>query len=370
MQFSINSSILAETLNIANKAISSSSPVPSLLGIYIEALDNSLRITTSNDKISIKTIVKSEAGLEIIDNGSLLISANYLNEIVRKIDGKQIKFETIDGTLTCISGDKAEFKINGLDPRDYPAIDFEAHSNFEKVSLKTLINLTKATSFATSDKETRPALCGVNLKYSDEVLMATGTDSYRLAQVKVSFRSPIPFNITVPTKALSDLSTVFDENDDVKMAIENNRMLFKDEKTTMVVRLIEDAYPETKQLIPASFSQNLKIDRNLLRFAVDRATLINAEGKNVVRLEITNERVRVTSLSRQIGSSEESVPCVSYEGDPLTISCSGKYLYDALSALQSENVILYFRGELKPIIIKNEEDESIVQLISPVRSYE
>ena len=370
MQFIINSSILQETLNIANKAISSASPIPSLLGIYIEAFDNKLTVITSNEKISIKTYVESEAGLEIKENGRLLIMANYLNEIVRKIGGKEIKFETIDGTLTSISSQQAEFKINGLNPDDYPAIDFDAHSNFEKVSVKTLNNLARATSFATSDKETRPALCGVNLKYSDEILMATGTDSYRLAQVKIPFKSPIPFNVTVPTKALNDLSSVFDENDDVKMAIENNRMLFKNDKTLMIARLIEDAYPETKQLIPDSFTQILKVDRALLRSAVDRAALINAEGKNVVRLEITNEQIRITSLSRQIGSSLESLKTVSYEGDPLVISCSGKYLYDALGALQSENVVLYFRGELKPIIIKNEDDESVVQLISPVRSYE
>ena len=45
--------------------------------------------------------------------------------------------------------------------------------------LGTIIN---QTLFATSDKETRPVLTGINFNYNLQELMVVATDSYRLAE--------------------------------------------------------------------------------------------------------------------------------------------------------------------------------------------
>ena len=68
-------------------------------------------------------------------------------------------------------------------------------------------------------------------------------------------------------------------------------------------------------------------------------------------------------------SSFEKINVISYEGQPLEISCSGKYLQDALKAIDSDEVTINFSGELKPMVVKKEDDDSLIQLISPVRTY-
>ena len=58
-----------------------------------------------------------------------------------------------------------------------------------------------------------------------------------------------------------------------------------------------------------------------------------------------------------------------YKGNPLEISFSGRYVFDAVRVLNGSIVKLEFSGEMKPFIIRNVDDDSILQLILPVRTY-
>ena len=69
------------------------------------------------------------------------------------------------------------------------------------------------------------------------------------------------------------------------------------------------------------------------------------------------------------GSFLEDLNIISFEGNPFVISCSGKYLIDALKAMSADEITFSFSGELKPLIITDANDPSITQLISPVRTY-
>ena len=53
----------------------------------------------------------------------------------------------------------------------------------------------------------------------------------------------------------------------------------------------------------------------------------------------------------------------------IKISFSAKYMMDALRSFGTENIDLYFVGEIKPIVLKTKENESLTQLVLPIRTY-
>ena len=55
--------------------------------------------------------------------------------------------------------------------------------------------------------------------------------------------------------------------------------------------------------------------------------------------------------------------------DDIKISFSAKYMMEALKSFSTEIVDLHFVGEIKPILIKSEEDETLTQLVLPIRTY-
>lgn len=207
MNFKVNKQIFYNALSIASRAISSNSPVPILVGIRIEAEKNLLRITSSDANLSIVQTLSNEQdeklGLSVIEEGTIVIDSRYLIDIVKKIDSDEISIEIIDGTLTHFSGEKAEFRINGYRPSDYPTIDFSEPSTRFTMSYETLNNVISGTAFAASVKETRPVLTGVNMRNDGTNLTCTATDSFRLARKQLPLASE-PFSVTVPAKCLNE----------------------------------------------------------------------------------------------------------------------------------------------------------------------
>ena len=164
MYFKVSKKEFYNALSVASRAISTFSPLPAFSGIKIDAKEDCLILTGSDSDVSIQTkLTKSEeCVLEIRDMGSIVIEAKYILEIVRKIDADEIEFEMIDGSLTKISGNTAEFRINGMRANEYPAIDFSKPKECFALKEETLKKVILQTSFATTDKETRPLLTGVN----------------------------------------------------------------------------------------------------------------------------------------------------------------------------------------------------------------
>ena len=223
------------------------------------------------------------------------------------------------------------------------------------------------TAFACSDKETKPVLTGVNLRANGNILYVNATDSFRLASKTVEVNEELFFNITVPAKYLYEVYHSI-EDEEVKIAIDAQKILFMFKDSLIQTRLLDDAFPPTDRLIPNDFSQILTVDSNKLYKIVEKCSFIKSDGKNVVKLTITNDKLEVVSLNQALSSHAE-MEIINFEGNPIEISCSGKYLLDAIKALDADEIKLCFSGELKPIIIKDEKNKDLIQLISPVRTY-
>lgn len=372
MHFKISKSEFLKALNTTARAASTNTPLPALSGIKIIAETNDLILLASDSNISIKvSLLKSDAKneLEIYESGVCVIDARYILEIARKIDGNYITLEIMDGTLIKIKGGTSEFKLNGIPPHDYPEINFQTANQSFSFPTKIFSDIVEQTSFACSDNQTRPALTGVNLVVKDGKLIANATDSYRLASKTIDLDFAKEFNITIPCKHLIEIYRSISDEENVEVAIDNQKIAFTFENTIIQTRLIEDSYPDTSRLVPSSFAQVLELKSKDILNAIDRTSFIKSDGKNVVKMSIDSDSLTITSSSQEIGSSFETIAIISYSGNPLVISCSGKYLSDAIKALRSDVITMQFNGELKPIIINKKGDDSILQLISPVRTY-
>jgi DNA polymerase-3 subunit beta len=371
MNFSVNKNEFFNNLQIADHAISSNSPQPTLRGILISAKDGQLTLTGSDADISIQKIMKADEKnqLNISEEGSILIDAQYLMQIVKKLDSEIINIEIIDGSLTKFSGASVVFKINGMNTDDYPTIDFSKPMNSIKMDASVLSDIIDQTAFATSLKETRPVLTGVNFNLNENQLNCTATDSYRLAKKTIDFKSDVSFNITIPAKSLNEVrGTVLMSTKEIEIAQNDKKAQFWSEDMVLQTRLLDGGYPETERLIPSEFSYTMKISREDLIHAIDRTTFIKNDNMTINRLQCSSEEVILTNKSQEIGESHENLSAV-FTGEPLDISFSGTYVMDAAKALRGSEIIIKFTGEMKPFILSCDEDPTILQLVLPVRTY-
>ena len=171
---------------------------------------------------------------------------------------------------------------------------------------------------------------------------------------------------------MNELSKILSEtNSPVEITMTNQQVLFKTDHVLFFSRLLEGNYPDTTRLIPAEFKTNITLNGKTLLQAIDRASLVAREDRNnVVRFEtLEGNLVKISSNSPEIGKVEEQIPVESLDGEDLIISFSAKYMMEALKAIDGQDVIIQFTGAMRPFILRSVHDDSILQLILPVRTY-
>ncbi len=375
MNFKISKTKFYNALQVVSRAISPNSPVPSLCGVLIEASTDGIKLTGSDGDISISMTLSNtndeDLNLTVLEEGSVVIDSRYILTIASKLNSDDIHVEIIDGTLTRFSSLKTEYKINGYKASDYPSIDFnEPQTNFS-IQSSDLSEIIESTAFATSVKETRPVLTGVNIQSTGSQIIATATDSYRLAKKTYDLVAD-NFNVTIPAKTLNEAKSIYgSENEEVKISLDTKKVQFNNGTILMQSRLLEGGFPETERLIPKEFTYTLVINRQDLISAIDRNMFMKTEKMTINRLQINNkDDISLTNKSQEIGEYNDTLNAVSYEGEPLDISFSGNYVMDAAKALNTVNVKIQFTGSMRPFILTNDsEDTSILQLVLPVRTY-
>lgn len=377
MEFTIKRDYFINQLNDTLKAISPRTTLPILTGIKIDAKEEGIILTGSDSEISIEISIPKEVdGEEIVtiaETGSVVLPGRFFVDIIKKLPGKDVKLSTNEQFQTLIISGHSEFNLSGLDPDQYPLLPQVSQDDAIQLPIKVLKNVIAQTNFAVSTSETRPVLTGVNWLIQDNELICTATDSHRLAvrKLKLEDEDIDNKNVIIPGKALAELNKIVtDSEDDINIFFASNQVLFKVGNINFISRLLEGHYPDTSRLFPENYETKIEMSNSDFYHAIDRASLLAREGgNNVIKLSTDNQEVQLSSTSPEIGTVKEDVDANSVEGSSLKISFNSKYMMDALKAIDNDEVEVEFFGTMKPFTLKPKDDDSVVQLILPIRTY-
>lgn len=378
MQFTIQQNKLVQAVNDVMKAVSSRTTIPILTGIKITATENGVTLTGSDSDISIESFIPAEEEgnqhVDIQKTGSIVLQAKFFSEIVKKLPKETVDIEVQNNFSTRIISGSAEFDLIGLDPEEYPQLPQVSDNHAFQMPIDLLKQMTRQTVFAVSTSETRPILTGVNWRIENDELICVATDSHRLAMRKAPIEGGKIGNISsvvIPGKSLNELNKILeDTNELIDIVITDNQILFKTKYLLFFSRLLEGNYPDTSRLIPTDYKTEVIIAAKDFLQAIDRASLLAREGRNnVVKLTTFDDEVQISTTLPEVGKVEEYVQSESLTGEELKISFSAKYMMDALKALDSTDIKISFTGAMRPFLIRSLENDSILQLILPVRTY-
>lgn len=375
MKFTIKKEILLDALVKVSKAISTKNLIPVLGGIKFELKKKKLVLTASDNDITIQTTIESNSDDEfkIENEGSIIIQGKYILDIVRKLPDEYINIEVVDELKILIYTNNSEFNLNGISESEYPNVGLEESKKKIDISAGILKSIVNQTAFATSNEESKPVLTGINFNIVGDILECNSTDSYRLARkvVKLEKSSEDNYNIIIPSHNLLEFVKILgDDEEIVELHIFNNKILFKNGNLKFESRLINGTYPNTSNLLPDNSMLIVSTNLNDFYNVIDRVSILTSDKeKNTVTLETNGNTLILRSSSVEIGRVEEKMSITKNNDEDIKISFSAKYMMDALKSFSTENVDLHFVGEIKPILIKSVEDETLTQLVLPIRTY-
>lgn len=366
----VKKEILLESLNNTARAISTKNLIPILTGIKFDLKDDGLYLYASDTDVSIRSFIPKDKLTSLDEVGSIVIGGKYIVEIIRKLPNTDISIEVIDGYKLIISTDNTEFNLNGVNPNEFPNLDLDETKEPIIINTNVFKEMVNQTVFATSPSETRPLLTGINFRISGSELEVLATDSYRLARkiVKIDHELENDVNIVIPGKNLVELTKMLDDDEaSLELHLFSNKVLFKYKNMVFLSRLLSGTYPTTSNIIPKEFNIELECSFDDLFNMIDRASLLTSDReKNTIKLSLNKNELMISSNSPEIGKVEEKIEVESDK--EINISFSSKFMLDAIKSFNKEKIIICMNNDSSPIVIKNSEDTSLVQLVLPIKT--
>lgn len=377
MKFTIQKKHLINSIQQVSNAISSRTVIPILTGIKLEVTEGKLILTGSNSDITIQShILQKIEDEDIITNitpGSIVLPVPHFPEIIKKLPEDIVEITVEENYKTIIKSGKAVFNLNGQSTEEYPHVLMDQNDNAINIKVSDLKTLIRQTVFAVSTMETRPILTGINITSKDDKVTFTATDSHRLALRTINLPQAIDkMNIVIPGKSLQELNKVMDDSiETINISIMQNQILFYTDYLYFSSRLLNGNYPETSRLIPQESNTVIHAYTRDLIQTIERAALLsNRDQNNVINLSTKpNNILDISSNSPEVGNVKEDLVVSSIDGEDLNISFSAKYMLDTLKTIDSEQVQINFTGTMRPFVIKVPNNNSVLQLILPVRTY-
>ena len=116
-------------------------------------------------------------------------------------------------------------------------------------------------------------------------------------------------------------------------------------------KLMEDAYPNYRQVIPHDTAEHISVDRQLLLSALDRASVMTIDEAHSTKLIFESGRLIVTSAATEIGEAKDEVP-IKYAGEKIEIMFNPAYLMDPLKAIDDDIVTINLNNGHSPAVVK------------------
>lgn len=374
MEFIIEQGIFHQAIQDVSRAVSSKTLNPILSGIKITADKDMITLLATNSDLTIQKVIpvccQQSHRLQIIHSGSVVVSAKYLGQVIKKLSG-EIHIKGISLNKINLISNGIEANLNGLDIIEFPPPPTLDDSKDISMPFLDFKRMVKQTLFAVSKSDTRPVLTGVHLSMENGRFSCTATNSHRLAFSRGIVDSKETVSCVVPFAALNECSKVTEiEQETLKLYITKHHIAFQFRTITLFSRLIEGNYPNVESLIPKETRTTLTLNKELLKQGIDRASLFASVDNNKILLEVIEGlQLKICSSSTEYGELVEVQDIVSLKGESeLTVTVDGNFMMDALKAIEEDEVQLSYSGSMKPLLLQALDSVLQFHLISPVRT--
>lgn len=365
MRFSLSREVLLKPLQQVVNVVERRQTLPVLANLLVSVENNKLSMTGTD--LEVEMIARSD--VEDAENGETTIPARKLFEIVRALpDGSKVTLSQSGDKVTVQAG-RSRFSLATLPSRDFPAVEDLDLVERIRVSESALKELIERTAFAMAQQDVRYYLNGLLLDLRENSLRCVATDGHRLAlcEAELPEGAQTRKQIIVPRKGILELQRLLEGGDrEVELEVGRNHLRMRRTDVTFTSKLIDGRFPDYEAVIPIGADKEVKVDREALRAALQRAAILSNEKYRGVKLEISPGQLRIIANNPESEEAQEELEAET-KIDNLSIGFNVTYLLDALSALREEYVILNLRDGNSSALVREASHDRSRHVVMPLR---
>ena len=363
MKVQVKQEQLAKGVGLVSRVASVRATLPVLANILLKTDGGRLRLTTTDLEVGLATWIRGKVETE----GAFTVPARLLSDFVSNNTDDQLTLELVGETLK-IQSAHHQVSMNGIPESEFPLIPSVSGATEFSLPVATVKEMIAQTLFAAATDDTRPVLAGVLFAAHESTLTLAATDSYRLAERRVTLGKPVAsFRRILPHRSLAELQRMLPTDGEVTFALMENQAQVTTDDRELVSRLIDGNFPDYQQIIPKKPVTTAIVNRTALIDAVRLASFFARDSANHVKVGITDHQLTLSAVSAQLGQSQSTID-VQVTGEPLEIAYNAKFLLDVLQVMSGETVSLEFSGPVAPSLLTDAALSEAQFIVMPLRT--
>ena len=355
---------LKEAVSICERISGKNLNLPILGNIMLDAEGKDLKITSTNLELGVEIIIPAK----IENKGKITVPAGIFNSFLSNLSGSdQINLEVQNNNLI-ISTNNNSTLIKSQSADDFPNLPKLKVNNIFSIPVIDFISGLKMVFYSCATSTIKPEISSVYL-YSNKTNMVTftATDSFRLAEKKINYFFDGLGPILVPFKTVVEIIRIFEGKDGkIDILFDKNQINIKKDNIIFISRLTDGIFPDYNQIIPKKFTADVIINKEFFINSLKISSLFS--GKlNELNMAVNSEDgfFTIKTSNNESGENIAKIPA-KITGESVKITFNHKYIYDCLPNINSEEIILRFSGEGKPLLITGAQDNTFQYLVMPM----
>ena len=355
---------IKEAVSICERISGKNLNLPILSNILLDAEEKDLKLISTNLELGVEIIIPAK----IENKGKITVPAGIFNSFLSNISGSdQINLEVQNNNLI-ISTNNNSTLIKSQPTDDFPVIPKLKSNNEISIPVIDFISGLKTVFYSCALSSIKPEISSVYI-YSNkaEMMTFTATDSFRLAEKKINYFFPEFGPILIPFKTVVEIIRIFEGKEGkIDVLFDKNQINIKKDNIIFVSRLTDGIFPDYNQIIPKKFIADVVINKDFFINSLKISGLFS--GKlNELNIAVNSKDgfFTIKTSNNESGENISKIPA-KITGESVKITFNHKYIYDCMANIDSEEIILRFSGEGKPLLITGTQDNTFQYLVMPM----
>jgi len=364
MKISLLRNDLKEAVGICEKITGKNLNLPILGNILLNCKNKTIKLSSTNLEIGVDVEIPSKTEKE----GRATAPASILNNLISNMaKNENINLESQNNDILVSSGNNS-ILIKSQPADDFPTLPQIKEENIFYIPIEDFISGLKSVWYSCSLSNIKPEISSVYLM-SDKGTQLTfaATDSFRLAERKFNYFFQNFGPILIPFKAIIEIIRIFDgRNGKAKIFFNKNQINIEMDNIKLISRLIDGIFPDYQQIIPKKFTTDVVVDKNSFVDSL-KISSVFSNKLNEVDFAINPEdnTLTIKTSNNEVGDNTSNIP-TKITGEGFKIAFNYKYIFDCLANINSQEIILRFSGENKPLLISGTQDNLFRYLVMPM----
>ena len=365
MKFTVDRETLLRPLQQVIGVVERRQTLPVLGNLLILANADGLKITATDLEVEIQARVD----VDIQEAGEITLPARKLVDICKALPENASIQVTIKDQKAQIRSGKSRFTLATLPAADFPLVDSIKGECSFSIPQSRLRELIERTQFSMAQQDVRYYLNGLMLEITKGRLRAVATDGHRLAlcDMPVDIKINQARQVIVPRKGIQELLRLLESNDEsVQVDVGSNHIGISSADIRFISKLVDGRFPDYDRVVPKGGDKLVLADRELLRQALSRTSILSNEKYRGIRLNLEKNIIKIQAHNPEQEEADEEFE-VDYQGAGLEIGFNVTYLLDVLSSVRSDNIEITLSDSNSSCLMREPGTEQFRYVVMPMR---